>query len=387
MAERFDAVVVGAGPAGLAAALFAQRHGRSVALLAPGRPGDERTTALLAGSVALFERLGVWPRLAAAAAPLRAIRLVDVTRRLIRAPEVLFEAEEIGLDAFGYNIPNRDLADALEAAVGETAIRRFADVASGLRAGVGEVTVTTGTGAAVAARLAIAADGRRSVLREAAGIAVRNWRYPQAALVLNFRHGLPHEDTSTEFHGEAGPLAVVPLPGGTRSSLVWVERPGEVARLAALDDAALAEAIEARSQSLLGAVTLDGPRQVFPLSGMTAARFAAGRVALVGEAAHVFPPIGAQGLNLGLRDVAGLAVLLEPRHADPGSPERLALYHRRRQADILSRTAAVDALNRSLLSGFLPVQGLRGLALLALDRVRPLRRAVMRQGLAALRPG
>ena len=151
----------------------------------------------------------------------------------------------------------------------------------------------------------------------------------------------------------------------------------------ALTDAALAAEIETRSSAILGAVEIDGRRQAFPLSGMNVTRFAADRVVLVGEAAHVFPPIGAQGLNLGYRDVAALGDLLSGPLADPGHPRHLAAYESARRGDVLTRTAAVDALNRTLLNGFLPVQAIRGFGLFMLDRVPALRRAVMRQGVAA----
>jgi 2-octaprenyl-6-methoxyphenol hydroxylase len=199
--------------------------------------------------------------------------------------------------------------------------------------------------------------------------------------VANLSHEIPHDDTSTEFHTEHGPLTLVPLPGHG-SSLVWVDRPHEVARRVASDETALADEIETRSSSLLGAIRIDGPRQAFPLSGMTATAFAAARTVLVGEAAHLFPPIGAQGLNLGYRDVAALGEVLPGPGGDPGTPARLAAYERARRADILTRTAAVDALNRTLLTGFLPVQALRGIGLFLLDRLPSLRQAVMRQGIA-----
>ncbi len=227
----------------------------------------------------------------------------------------------------------------------------------------------------------MAADGRRSKVRDGVGIAVDSWRYDQAALVCNLTHAIPHEDSSTEFHTEAGPFTLVPLPG-KRSSLVWVDRPVETERRLALDEDALAAEIEARSQSVLGAIAIDGKRQMFPLSGMNARRFAADRVALAGEAAHLFPPIGAQGLNLGYRDVTALADVLAGRHDDPGAAPVLAAYDRARRGDVLGRTAAVDALNRTLLSEFLPVQALRGAGLFLLDRVAPLRHFAMRQGVA-----
>jgi 2-octaprenyl-6-methoxyphenol hydroxylase len=201
-------------------------------------------------------------------------------------------------------------------------------------------------------------------------------------MVLNFRHSLPHHDTSTEFHTEHGPFTLVPLPG-ERSSLVWVDRPETTAERMALDDDALALAIERRAASILGKVTVDGKRQSFPLSGMTPARFAAGRIVLAGEAAHVFPPIGAQGLNLGYRDVTALGDLLARTGGDPGDPALLAGYERARRGDVFLRTNAVDALNRTLLNGFLPVQAARGFGLFLLDRLPALRRAVMRQGVAA----
>jgi 2-octaprenyl-6-methoxyphenol hydroxylase len=199
---------------------------------------------------------------------------------------------------------------------------------------------------------------------------------------VNFGHSLPHDDTSTEFHTETGPFTIVPLPGN-RSSLVWVDRPASAATHARLAADALAAKIEARSAAILGAVAVEGPAQVFPLAGMNARRFAAGRAVLVGEAAHLFPPIGAQGLNLGYRDVAALGRILAGRLPDPGAERVLAAYDRARRTDVLTRTAAVDALNRTLLSGFLPVQAARGFGLFLLDQVPALRRAVMRQGVAA----
>ncbi len=374
--------VVGAGPVGLAAALLLADSGHQVALVAPAAPPDRRTSALLGGSVTLLERLGVWDQLVAGAAPLRTMRIVDGTRRLIRAPEVAFDAGEIGLPAFGYNVANTDLVAALQRALATRPIVRHDALAETVEMATDSATVTLSTGDALTARLVVGADGRRSRVREAAGIAVDDWRYPQAALVCNFRHSLPHGDASTEFHTEHGPFTVVPLPGDA-SSLVWVDEPRECERRLALSDAELSAEIEGRSQAILGAVTVEGKRQVFPLSGMTARSFAAKRAMLVGEAAHVFPPIGAQGLNLGYRDVAALADVLADAQADPGSDAALAAFDRARRLDVLSRTAAVDALNRTLLSGFLPAQALRGLGLYLVDRVPALRQFAMRQGLAA----
>ncbi|MGD9867536.1 MAG: FAD-dependent monooxygenase, partial [Hyphomicrobiales bacterium] len=182
----------------------------------------------------------------------------------------------------------------------------------------------------------------------------------------------------------AGPFTTVPLPG-SESSLVWVVRPRDAERLMELESRDFAQEIESRLQGSLGRVGAIGPRSAFPLSGLVPERFASRRIALVGEAAHVVPPIGAQGLNLGFRDAATLADLAGAavrRGADPGSEALLSRYDSARRGDVLTRTFAIDVVNRSLLSNFLPLQAARGAGLQLLNVVGPLRRFVMRQGLA-----
>jgi len=234
------------------------------------------------------------------------------------------------------------------------------------------------------APLVVGADGRHSLCREAAGITIVEHTYPQVALTLCLKHKRPHHDISTEFHTPSGPFTLVPLPD-MRSSLVWVLDRVDADALSALDDGELADEVERASHSILGRMELEPGRGRFPLTCITARRFAASRIALVGEAAHVIPPIGAQGLNLGLRDAAGigeLAIAARRAGRDIGGINVLAAYDKLRRADIGTRTLAVDLLNKSLLSDFLPLQGARGLGLYLLGRVGPLRRLLMREGVA-----
>jgi 2-octaprenyl-6-methoxyphenol hydroxylase len=378
--------VIGGGPTGLIAALALAQGGMPTALVAR-RPVeiDNRTTALLAGSVAALEALGVWDACRIHAAPLRVMRIADDTGRLWRAPEVRFEADEIGFDAFGWNIENRHLVAALwDRAAAAPGITHIDAAAESVSIEAEKVTVVPVAAEPLRARLVVGADGRHSICRAAAGISIKERSYPQTALTYVLSHSRPHHDISTEFHTAAGPFTVVPL-AGQRSSLVCVVAAAEADRLARLSEAELDLEIERRCHSILGKVKVEPGHGAFPLMVATAGRTASCRIVLVGEAAHVVPPIGAQGLNLGLRDAVTIAEVAADAFRDGrdiGADTVTADYEQRRGPDIASRIFAIDMLNRSLLSDFLPVQGLRGLGLYALDYIGPLRRAVMREGIA-----
>lgn len=379
--EHFEIAVVGGGLAGQIAALAMGRAGRKVLAITPAAPKqDQRTTALMDQSIRFMDRLGLWDAMRADAAALSTMQILDGTTRLLRAPPVAFRSQEVGLEAFGYNFANASLLPVLETALDrEPNVTRTAVAVEAVSILPDRVELRLENKDTVSADFVIGADGRRSIVREAAGIDVRTWSYPQTALVMNFRHTLPHRNVSTEFHTESGPFTQVPLPGN-RSSLVWVLTPAEADAARDLPLETLSRKVEERMQSLLGAVEVEDGVQAWPLSGMMAKQFGKGRAALIGEAGHVFPPIGAQGLNLSLRDIIALQDILEPAAGASIPSDAGSRFDRRRRVDVSSRTMSVDLLNRSLLSDFLPVQMLRAAGLHLLSALPPLRGLVMREG-------
>jgi 2-octaprenyl-6-methoxyphenol hydroxylase len=385
-----DALIAGAGLAGLSVSYGMAKAGFGVVCCGSvERTGRGRTVALLNQSVAFLKSLGLWADLEPRAAPLRSLRLIDDTGAFFPPRPVEFQATEIGLDAFGWNIENDLMAEALAARVEETpGVERVATGIEAYEFSPDAVRAKLGDGRGIVAQLAIGADGRESKARRAAGLTVRTHRYPQTALTAHLAHRLPHDDFSTEFHTRGGPFTLVPLPASAsapnRSSLVWVMGHEDARRRERLDDEALSREIEREAHSLLGAIRIESSRGFFPMIRQTVPKIAAERLALVGDAAHVLPPIGAQGLNLGLRDVEAIiscAVKARAEGRDIGGPETLRAYESARRPDVMLRTGAVDGLNRSLLTHFAPVDFARGAGLATLSAVGPLRRFVMRAGI------
>lgn len=402
-ATDIDIAVVGTGPTGLAAAL-ALAHARArVALIGPAplphskQPLDTRTAALLESSVDMLKALGVWEALLPHAAPLKAIRIIDASGNLFRAPDVEFRADELGLDAFGYNIANSVLVELLYA--------KAADIAAALRpANVERIQLTAshavlsiGKDAQISVPLVVGADGRQSICRKAAGIRTSEQTYDQAAIATSFTHSAPHRGVSIELHRQGGSVTTVPLTEPYASSLIWIDGKGAIDAVMRRDTDGFAQSLRERLDGVLGAIGEIGARAHFPIARLTAETLAGRRTALVGEAAHILPPIGAQGLNLGLRDAATLADCVRTalrRSRDPGSDEVLSAYDRARKVDVLTRIYGIDLLSRSLLSGFLPLQAARGIVSHGLNALPPLRRLVMRMGItpptelpSLMRPG
>jgi 2-octaprenyl-6-methoxyphenol hydroxylase len=377
------AVVVGGGLAGLAAAVAVARTGLDTTHLVPKGPPDRRTSALMLPAVDYLKAAGLLPDPSVIGQPLTRIRIIDGTRRLIRAPETLFDSAEFDLPAFGWNLPNVKLAESFEAA--RSALPNLSTretTLDDLEIGSDSATLRLADGSTIEADLVVGADGKKSRVRESAGFRARENGFTEAALVCDLNLERSIGGASVEFHYEHGPFTLVPA-GGNRANLVWIDRRETLKSAQASGKEALARLFADKSQHLFGAVELLTPAHMFPLSTLTVDIAGKNGVVLVGEAAHAFPPIGAQGLNLGLRDVADLAGSLAGAELTrPGFARALRDDYARRRAGDLSRTGTVvDALFRSLLAEFLPTQALRAGGLWALKLVPPLRKAAFDIGM------
>jgi 2-octaprenyl-6-methoxyphenol hydroxylase len=380
----FKVIIAGAGPAGLAAAALLAKDGIRTAVVAPPATDDPRTVALMHPSMQLLLYLEIWrPDFETKTAPLRKLRIVDDTGSLFAAPTLEFDCRDMELEAFGWNIPLQVLLPALRQRAIEFGVTFLDATASGATSNSERVAVSLSDGREISAEVAIAADGANSVLRSAAGISIDTWSYEQTAIATSFAHSMGHSDVSTEYHKAAGPFTTVPLPDG-RSSLVWMERPTRVEILMAMSDKELASEIQIETHGELGLVSAIGSRKAFPMKGLTARQFARDRIILIGEAAHVVPPIGAQGLNMSLRDAALAADLILASN-DAGSPVVISEYNTKRRMEVLPRQQVIDLMNKSLLKGYLPMEAARAAGLAALHYVTPLKRFVMSHGLSPSR--
>ncbi len=385
--EEYDILVVGGGVAGLSAtAVFAAAGYRTLCIdkaAADAGLRDTRTTAFLRPAVELLSQAGVWPLLDGATAPLNTMRLIDAGGEVNEAREIAdFHAAEISEPPFGWNVTNRDMRRALIKRIEASpdANVSFATSLDGLTPRRTHQIARLSDGRTVRARLIVGADGRDSAVRDISGIGAQRTGYGQKGLVFTVRHEEPHQGVSTEIHRTGGPFTLVPMPDddqGCRSSVVWMERAGEAMRLAALDDDEFNEALNDRSLDVLGRLTVVSPRAAWPIISLIAHRLTAPRTALVAEAAHVVPPIGAQGLNMSLSDIAALR---DGISGDPGAADSLAVYQRR-WPELAARVAGIDALNRAAMAGAQPIRDLRRAGLGLIARARPVRQTAMRLGL------
>ena len=386
----YDVIVSGAGPAGLAAAALCAEQGLKTAIITgPLDPfekrHDPRTIALMRPSVRLLEHLELFAPLKKVSNPLRKLRLVDDTGSLFSAPSVTFDAHDAGWDAFGWNVPLEDLHPALANKAKELGVEFIADSALGVgpeRRALARVQLASGS--EIAAPVVLAADGRNSRIRNAAGMVMLRKDYDQVALGCFFSHSADHGDMSTEYHKPQGPFTTVPMPNN-RSSLVWMVRPEKARDIMALSPRDLARRIQIESHGDLGKISDTTELKSFPMQTIVAHDFAKDRIVLVGEAAHAVPPIGAQGLNMSLRDAALAAELIGDAFAfgeDIGGEKVMHDYDRIRRRDVFPRKMAIHVVNTAMLTGFLPYQLVRAGAITLAARVPLIRDIVMRQGLA-----
>ncbi len=392
--KNTDICVAGGGVAGLTAAAAFGAAGFDVTIVDPTPPvtsrdadgSDLRTTAFLQPARAFLDAAGLWDRLAPYAAPLQIMRIVDaaVTPHITRD----FDAADISESPFGWNLPNWLLRREMVARLDELPNVDF-------RPGTGfsrmlvrtdEAIVTLSDGSQLAAKLVIGADGRASQVRQAAGIEVKTIRYGQRALTFAVTHDAPHDNVSTEIHQSGGPFTLVPLPdhdGKPCSAVVWMDKGAAVQNLGDMPQDAFETAANQRSAFLYGPLKLVSRRTSWPIISQIADRLTGPRTALIAEAAHVMPPIGAQGLNMSLKDLACLLDLAKNTPDALGGQRMLDSYARSRHPDIQLRIAGIDALNRASIAGGTMAQELRAKGIQMLYGLAPVRRTLMELGLGA----
>ena len=393
MSTDVDIFISGGGIAGLATAAALADLGHSVLLADPSPPrpdaddpaADLRSTAYLQPARTLFEEAGLWTALAPFATPLQTLRVIDTEGvppkvRTTRA----FEASDLSDAPFGWNIPNWRARSVLTDALENRVDLRFGVGFAGLflRDSGARIMLTDGT--QVRVRLALAADGRSSPMRDALGISVTTQRYGQKALAFSVTHEAPHDNVSTEVYHRGGAFTLVPLPdhdGKPASSVVWMEDGRAALDLMALPATEFNARATERSTGILGQLTRVGGVGSWPVVTQRATQLVRPRAALLAEAAHVMPPIGAQGLNTSLQDVAALKKAMLDHPGDPGAAQVLAAFARARETDIRLRTQAIDLFNRVCRSDRPAVQTLRSAGLKLVHDVTPIRRTVMKAGL------
>ncbi len=391
-----DVCIVGGGLNGSALALAFAAQGQRVVLIDATPDAatknnsptsarfDGRAYAISAGSKRMLDALNLWADLAPQAGEMRQIKVSD--GRVGQGPGpcwVHFDyreiADENGSQPMGWMIEDRHLRKQLQRALADAPLvtqLQGKEVVS-QTAGPSQITAILGNGQRVVARLLVGADGRASPTRERAGLKrIEKW-YEQSALVCAIEHDVPHHNVAHQFFVPAGPVAILPLAGGKRSSIVWTEKSAQAGAINALCDADYTAALADRIGDFLGEIRLSGDRYIYPLGRLLAYRFVAERVALVGDAAHAMHPIAGQGLNVGLRDVAALAHVLDDARRsglDIGSAGVLGEYQRWRRLDATALVGATDFFNGMFSNDIGVLRMARGAGLGIVNKIPALRR-------------
>ncbi|MBJ7447959.1 MAG: UbiH/UbiF/VisC/COQ6 family ubiquinone biosynthesis hydroxylase [Brevundimonas sp.] len=397
-ADRYDVVIAGAGMAGATFALAAAQGGLKVVLIDPqpfsaqlAPTFDGRSTAIAFSTFRMLDALGVGDGLRSHACRMDHILVTDGRRpgaasKGASAAWLRFDADEIGDrnggEPLGYMVENRRIRSALAEAVTAAGIEVRAPAAvSAVEAGPGLSTITLADGSVLTASVVVGAEGRGSLVRQAAGIDTTGWSYGQSGVVATVQMERDHGNVAHEYFLPAGPFAILPLTE-RRASLVWTETTRRAEALRDASDETFHSHLRRRFGDFLGRVTVAGPRFVYPLSLQLAEALTAPRTALIGDAAHAVHPVAGQGLNMGLKDAAALAeVLIEAIRLgeDIGAETTLDRYARWRRFDNAALAAGFDAFVRLFSNDIAPVRLARDLGIAAVNRIAPLRRAFMHE--------
>jgi len=392
----FDVIIAGGGLVGRSLALALAGlapDGFRVALVdaAPQAVpvSDARASAISAASKSLLTVLGVWPAVAADAQPITGIDVTDSPLDAVFRSHLLGFDEDgmVGGEPGAFIVPNAVLERALCARLEEmpSIVSIAPQTVSRFAAGPFAVSVTLGNGETLNAKLLVAADGKRSRLREHAKIKCVGWSYPQVGIVTTVAHSRPHGGRAVQHFLPAGPFAILPMTGN-RSSIVWTERKERAAEILRGGDAALLSELATRFGHRLGDIAVVGPWQSFPLDMQLARSFVSDRFALIGDAAHVVHPLAGQGLNIGMRDVAALTeTIVEAARLglDIGAATQLERYERWRRFDSAFSAAMMDGLNRLFSNDNAPLRALRDFGLGIVDRAPALKRFLVREAAGA----
>jgi len=386
--DRADAIIFGGGLVGLALAAALDSSGVSTIVVDPADPDlrkdatfDGRTSAVSSSSMRMLETVGVTDHLEQPGCPIRTIAVADG----LKPGGLHFEPDDD--EALGWMHENRHLRAALQARteVGKNTWLLWKSRVASVDRGDHQVVVSLADGRKLCAPLLIAADGRNSRTREAAGINIARWKYDHEAIVSVLRHELPHDHVAYEIFYPTGPFALLPMTDdkeGHRSAIVWSVPEDDAAGWLSLSDADFAAEAQAAMGRFLGSISLLTPRSTFPLGFHHAAQITAQRLALVGDAAHAIHPIAGQGLNLGFRDAAALAqVLVEGSRLglDLGDAQLLDRYQRWRSLDALSVAFATDSLTRVYGVPGKTASAVRRFGMGLVERITPLKNKLMNE--------